>query len=178
MPGLLRTIEEEIPRLRRYARHLVRDADRADDLVQESLSRALGNLDSWTPGTNLRAWLFVILKNCHINELRRAQRSPIGGEPTLSEPDVRSAGSQEARIALLEVRDALLGLSEEHREVLLLVAIEELRYDEAAAILGVPLGTVRSRLSRARRALRAALENRQATGGAGEGDRRENNRSG
>lgn len=158
MPSLLRSIEAEIPRLRRYARHLVGDVDRADDLVQECLTRALGKRDSWTPGTNLRAWLFVILRNCHINELRRAQRSPISGEPPLSEPDLARAGSQEARVALLEVRDAFLGLSEEHREVLLLVAVEELRYEEAAAILGVPLGTVRSRLSRARQALRAALE--------------------
>ena len=158
MPSLLRSIEAEIPRLRRYARHLVGDVDRADDLVQECLTRALDKRDSWTPGTNLRAWLFVILKNCHINELRRAQRSPISGEASLREPDLTRAGSQEARVALLEVRDAFLGLSEEHREVLLLVAVEELPYEEAAAILGVPLGTVRSRLSRARQALRAALE--------------------
>jgi RNA polymerase sigma-70 factor (ECF subfamily) len=157
MSDILRAIEAEIPRLRRYARYLVRDVDRADDLVQESLIRALDKLDSWTPGTNLRAWLFVILRNCHINEVRREQRSPIIGEAPLSEPELARAGSQEARVALLEVRDAFLRLSEEHREVLLLVALEELRYEEAAVILDVPLGTVRSRLSRARQALRAAL---------------------
>jgi RNA polymerase sigma-70 factor (ECF subfamily) len=157
MSDILRAIEAEIPRLRRYARHLVRDVDRADDLVQECLIRALDKLETWTPGTNLRAWLFVILRNCHINEVRREQRSPIVGEAPSSESELAAAGSQEARVALLEVRDAFLTLSEEHREVLLLVALEELRYEEAAAILEVPLGTVRSRLSRARQALRAAL---------------------
>ena len=147
-------IEAEIPHLRRFARYIVRDADRADDLVQECLTRAIAKVHTWTPGTNLRAWLFVILKNCHINDVRRQRpTSEIPNDhPMLSVPS-----NQEAHVTLLEVRDAYLSLSEEHREVLLLVAIEGLQYEEAASVLGVPLGTVRSRLSRARQALRDAL---------------------
>jgi RNA polymerase sigma-70 factor (ECF subfamily) len=159
MTDILQQIEQEIPRLRRYARYLRREPDHADDLVQECLSRAIAKIDTWQPGTNLRAWLFVILRNCHINEIRRERRilsiddDTPGTEPTLTVP-----GSQETRVALAEVRNAYLSLSEEHREVLLLVAIEGLQYEEASAILDVPLGTVRSRLSRARQALRQALD--------------------
>jgi RNA polymerase sigma-70 factor, ECF subfamily len=151
-------IEAEIPRLRRYARYLARDADRADDLVQECLTRAITKVESWTPGTNLRAWLFVILRNCHINEVRRGQRTSSMGETNSDYDVVPTPAGQEAHISLLEVRDAYLNLSEEHREVLLLVAIEGLQYEEAAAILHIPVGTIRSRLSRARQTLRDALE--------------------
>jgi RNA polymerase sigma-70 factor, ECF subfamily len=154
MSETLPLIEAEIPHLRRFARYIVRDMDRADDLVQECLTRAIAKLHTWTPGTNLRAWLFVILKNCHINEVRRQRPS---SEIPADHPMLRVPANQDAHISLLEVRDAFLRLSEEHREVLLLVAIEGLQYEEAAAILGVPLGTVRSRLSRARQALRDAL---------------------
>jgi RNA polymerase sigma-70 factor (ECF subfamily) len=154
---ILALIEAEIPRLRRYARYLDRDVDRADDLVQECLARAIARVETWTPGTNLRAWLFVILKNCYINEVRRGRRvgtvSETGNEYDL----VPTPANQEAHISLLEVRDAYANLSQEHREVLLLVAIEGLQYEEAAAILKVAVGTIRSRLSRARQALRDAL---------------------
>ena len=135
MPRTVDLIEAEIPRLRRYARYLARDADRADDLVQECLTRAIAKVESWTPGTNLRAWLFVILRNCHINEVRRGQRTSLIGEMSSDYEVVPTPASQEAHISLLEVRDAYLNLSEEHREVLLLVAIEGLQYEEAAAIL-------------------------------------------
>jgi RNA polymerase sigma-70 factor (ECF subfamily) len=155
MPDILSLIEAEIPHLRRFARYLARDVDRGDDLVQECLTRAIAKNDTWTPGTNLRAWLFTILKNCHINDLRRARRAD---EMPDEHPLLTVAPNQDAHIGLLEVRDAFLRLSDEHREVLLLVAIEGLQYDEAAAILNVPVGTVRSRLSRARQALRDALE--------------------
>ena len=151
-------IEAEIPRLRRYARYLAREADRADDLVQECLMRAIAKIDSWTPGTNLRAWLFVILRNCHINEVRRGQRTSLMGETSSDYDVVPTPASQEAHMSLLEVRDAYLNLSEEHREVLLLVAIEGLQYEEAAGILEIPVGTIRSRLSRARQTLRDALD--------------------
>jgi RNA polymerase sigma-70 factor (ECF subfamily) len=159
MDDVLRHIEQEIPRLRRYARYLRREPDHADDLVQECLSRAIAKIETWQPGTNLRAWLFVILRNCHINEIRREQRVvSLEDETPASEPALTVPGSQETRVALAEVRRAYLSLSEEHREVLLLVAIEGLQYEEAAEILEVPLGTVRSRLSRARQALRQALD--------------------
>lgn len=154
----LSLLEDEIPRLRRYARYLTRDVVYADDLVQECLVRAVANIDSWQPGTNLRAWLLVILKNAFRNDLRRKKREqtvstdlPDGFGPSV-------AAGQEARMALLEVRDAFLDLSEEHREILLLVAVEGLQYEEAAIILDVPIGTVRSRLARARQALRQATD--------------------
>src|ERR687892_1633689 len=156
-------IEAEIPRLRRYARYLAREADRADDLVQECLTRAISKIDSWTPGTNLRAWLFVILRNCHINEVRRGQRTSLIGEVSSDYDVVPTPASQEAHMSLLEVRNAYLNLSEEHREVLLLVAIEGLQYEEAAGILQIPVGTIRSRLSRARQTLRDALDDRAIT---------------
>jgi len=161
MPDILSLIEAEIPHLRRFARYLARDIDRGDDLVQECLTRAIAKNDTWTPGTNLRAWLFTILKNCHINDLRRARRLD---EMPDEHPLLTVPANQDAHVGLLEVRDAYLRLSNEHREVLLLVAIEGLQYDEAAAILKVPVGTVRSRLSRARQALRAALEKAGPTG--------------
>jgi RNA polymerase sigma-70 factor, ECF subfamily len=154
MSPVLPLIEAEIPHLRRFARYVVRDVDRADDLVQECLTRAIAKLHTWTPGTNLRAWLFVILKNCHINEVRRHRPTT---EIPNDHPLLNVPANQDAHVNLLEVRDAFLRLSDEHREVLLLVAIEGLQYEEASAILGVPLGTVRSRLSRARQALRDAL---------------------
>lgn len=156
MDATIKLIEAEIPRLRRYARFLVGDIDRADDLVQECLSRAIAKIDSWQTGTNMRAWLFTIMRNCHFNELRRRSRSPI-----LEDADTALAvapGNQETHLALQEVRRAFLGLSEEHRDVLVLVAIEGLSYEEAAAVIGVPIGTVRSRTSRARQALRDAVE--------------------
>jgi RNA polymerase sigma-70 factor, ECF subfamily len=151
--------EREIPRLRRYARYLRGEPDHAEDLVQECLLRAMEKIDTWQPGTDLRAWLFVILRNCHINEIRREHRMvSIDDESSASGPTLTVPSNQETRVALAEVRNAHLSLREEHREVLRLVVIEGLQYKEASAILDVPLGTVRSRLSRARQALRQALD--------------------
>lgn len=154
-----RLIEAEIPRLRRFARALVRDPDHADDLVQSCLERAISGLDTWRTGTNMRAWLFTILRNVLINEYRRARRSPV--QATGADGDAAGMavhGGQEARIKLGELQHALDSLPIEHREVILLVAVEGLRYEEAAAVLGVPLGTVRSRLSRGRRMLQQLLK--------------------
>jgi len=151
-------IEDEIPRLRRYARYLCRDADLADDLVQECLTRAIDKIDSWQPGTNLRAWLFVILRNAFISEMRRQSRAPVDDEMSNDHPSLAVPGGHEARVAALEMRDAFETLSFEHREVLHLVAVEGLRYEEAAEVLDLPVGTVRSRLSRARTALRVRLD--------------------
>lgn len=154
----LEQIEDEIPRLRRYARYLTRDADRADDLVQEALTRAIAKFDTWQPGTNLRAWLFVILRNAHVSEVRRVTRAPVDAPVPDDHPGLAVTGGHESRIALTELGHAFHALSHEHREVLHLVAIEGLKYEEAAEILAVPVGTVRSRLSRARSALRLRLE--------------------
>ena len=105
MDDVLQHIEQEIPRLRRYARYLRREPDHADDLVQECLSRAIAKIDTWQPGTNLRAWLFVILRNCHINEIRREQRvvsledSSLRASPRSACRAVRKPGSRWLRCA-------------------------------------------------------------------------------
>ena len=163
MRETLQLIEAEIPHLRRYARYIRREFDQADDLVQECLARAIAKIDTWQPGTNLRAWLFAILRNCHIDEVRRSRRMVSVDDSVAAAPSLSTPPDQETRVALSEVRSAFLALSEEHREVLLLVVIEGLPYEEAAAILGTPVGTVRSRLSRARRALRQAFASGDGT---------------
>jgi RNA polymerase sigma-70 factor, ECF subfamily len=163
MRETLQLIEAEIPHLRRYARYIRREFDQADDLVQECLARAIAKIHTWQPGTNLRAWLFVILRNCHIDEIRRSRQTDTVDDSVADEPSLTTPANQETRLVLSEVRDAFLALREEHREVLLLVVIEGLPYEEAAAILGTPVGTVRSRLSRARQALRQAFESGDGT---------------
>ncbi|TVR97464.1 MAG: sigma-70 family RNA polymerase sigma factor [Rhodospirillales bacterium] len=165
MDDVVSLIEGEIPRLRRYARYLVRDVDRADDLVQDALVRAISNLDKWQRGTNLRSWLFVILRNVYINDLRKLRTSPAPAELQDDDAAVGVCGGQEARQAMVEMERAFNQLSEEHREVLLLVAVEGLEYEEASRVLDVPIGTVRSRLSRARSALRDILQPSSGVGG-------------
>jgi RNA polymerase sigma-70 factor (ECF subfamily) len=151
-------IEPEIPRLRRYARMLVRNAAYADDLVQECLLRAVSRIDSWTPGTNLRAWMFTILHNVYVNEVRRATRMPLASDTSEGSRSLETVANQDERLRLRDLDRAFNQLSDDHRQVILLIGIEGLQYEEAAAVLDVPVGTVRSRLSRAREALRSALE--------------------
>ena len=143
--------------MRRFAMVLTRNADRADDLVQEALARALARIDSWTPGTNLRAWLFTILRNVHLNEMRRESRAPFVPESHDHGPVGTMPASQEEDVSLRELGQILMLLSDEHRQILMLIAVEGFSYEEAADICEVPVGTVRSRLSRAREALRQAL---------------------
>lgn len=112
--------------------------------------RALANLQRWQPGTNLRAWLFVILRNIYINGKRRSNRSPIVGDSDCDYANYGNSGNQESRQELLQLQAAFNKLSVEHREVLTLVTIEGFEYEEAATILSIPIGTVRSRLARAR----------------------------
>jgi RNA polymerase sigma-70 factor (ECF subfamily) len=158
---MARLIEPEIPRLRRLARCLARDHALADDLVQECLLRAIKRFDTWEPGTNLRAWLMTILRNVFLTEFRRAGRSRLAIEFDEINPAIPHAGSLDRPLDLAAVQRAFDRLSDEHREILVLVALEELRYEEAASILGLPLGTVRSRLSRARAAMRELLPDMQ-----------------
>lgn len=158
-----RRLIEEIPRLRRYARLLVRDSTYADDLVQECLTRAVARLDTYSPGTNLRAWLFVILRNVVINNYHRERRGPALLELTEAHGQVVSASDQEQHMMLDEVRQAVERLPDEQRDIILLVPVGGLAYEEVAQILDIPIGTVRSRLSRARTALREMLE-REGTG--------------
>lgn len=150
-------IAQQIPALRRFARALVGHPDRADDLVQDTLERAIARIDSFTPGTNLRAWLLTILRNNHINEIRRARMTATDPEILQSMLPPSEAG-QEHGIRLKELQHALACLSPEMREVILLIGLEGLSYEEAASILGVKIGTVKSRLCRGREALRRLMD--------------------
>jgi RNA polymerase sigma-70 factor (ECF subfamily) len=154
-----------IPRLRRYARALVGDADRADDLVQDCLARAWGRLGRWRRGSDLRAWLFTIAHNLHANECRRAARAPdwVALDDCGDLAGSSSAGV-EAAVVLRDLQGALAALPVEQREVLLLVSLEGMRYEEVAAILAVPVGTVMSRLHRARERLRRHLAGERPRG--------------
>ncbi len=147
-------IEAEIPRLRRYARALTRDVVCADDLVQDCLTRALGKLHLWQEGSDLRAWLFTILHNQYVNHIRRAVREGATVALSETEPMLSRAPQQAKRLELRDLERAIAQLPEEQRSVILLVALEGMRYEEVAAILDVPVGTIRSRLSRGREALR------------------------
>lgn len=148
-------IIEQLPGLRRFARYLARDADHADDLVQETLIRALGALPQLDPGGNLRAWLFTILQNVLRGEWRRRRRSPVRHEvPVEQAPEPLRSGGQLESASLNELAIAIRKLPPRFREVLMLCGVEGFDYEEAATILGIPVGTVRSRLSRARAMLK------------------------
>jgi RNA polymerase sigma-70 factor (ECF subfamily) len=154
--GLL--LEKEIPRLRRYARALTRDGIRADDLVQSCLVRALAKSHLWQPGTDLRAWLFTILHNQHVNDVRRSVREGINIPVEDVAPLLTVQSTQGASLQLRDLDRALERLPEEQRQVLLLVGLEGMRYEEVAMVLDVPVGTVRSRLSRGRDMLRRLMD--------------------
>src|SRR5919109_3381544 len=155
--GLHRKIEHLIPRLRRYARVLTRDVVAADDLVQDCLTRALGKIHLWEEGTDLRAWLFTILHHQHISLLRRDARQRASIELQKGDPRPALSPNQPARLELLDVERAIAKLPEEQRSVILLVGLEGMQYEEVAEVLDVPVGTVRSRLSRGRDALRRLM---------------------
>lgn len=150
-------IEQHIPRLRRYARALTGDAARADDLVQDTLERAWSRFRLWRPGSDLRAWLFTIMHNVHVNQLQR--RAPERSHEPIEEGalEVPVRATQEDALELRDLAQALERLPAEQREVLLLVGLEQLSYQEVAKVLGIPPGTVMSRLARGRERLRALL---------------------
>ena len=160
-------LEAEIPRLRRYARALVRDADRADDLVQDTLTRALAKQHLWEPGSNLRAWLFTLMHNQHVNSVRRPARESVELDADDMSSMLVATTDPTASCRLRELEIALGRLRNEEREVILLVGLEGMRYDETAEILGVPIGTVRSRLFRGREALRKLLDMDEGTAATG-----------
>jgi RNA polymerase sigma-70 factor (ECF subfamily) len=157
MNELFQRIEQEIPRLRRYARALTRDPSSADDLVQDCLTRALGKAHLWQEGTDLRAWLFTVLHNQHVNRVRRSVREGVTVDASDAEPSLTTSPSQYSRMELRDLERALARLPEEQRQVVLLVGLEGMRYETVAEIMGVPIGTVRSRLSRGREALRQMM---------------------
>lgn len=144
----------EMPYLRHYARALTRNAAAADDLVQEALLRGVANFGQFQPDTNLRGWLLTIVHHCFIDDTRKASRARLGAK----EAETRMSGlytrpDQIANLELADLQAALDTLPDEQRATLILVALEDMSYEEAAAATGVPIGTIRSRLSRARHSL-------------------------
>lgn len=150
-------LEEEIPRLRRYARALTRNAVRADDLVQETLTRALRKEDLWQPGTDLRAWLFTIMHNLNVNEVRRLIKDETLVDIAGCSSKLMATTDPTASCQLQELDRAISMLPEDQRQVVLLVGLEGMDYQDTAAVLNIPVGTVRSRLSRGRDLLRKLM---------------------
>jgi RNA polymerase sigma-70 factor (ECF subfamily) len=150
-------VEAEIPRLRRYARSLTRNEHTADDLVQDCLVRGLSKQHLWVEGTDLRAWLFTIMHNQYVNSVRRAVRQGSEVEVSDTEPSLTRVANQSHRLELRDLDRALALLPEEQRSVILLVGLEGMAYEAVAQVVGVPVGTVRSRLSRGREALRRLM---------------------
>ncbi len=150
---------DQIPALRRYARALTGDAWAADDLVQDTLERACAKWRLWLAGSDLRAWLFTIMHNLFVSQVRHRVRqgdlaSPVDLAGLTQEPAAPAACVDSA----IDLQRCLLRLPEEQRVVLLLVTLEDLSYAEVARITGVPTGTVMSRLSRARSRLQELME--------------------
>ena len=163
MNDLLRQIEPQIPALRRYARALVRNAATADDLVQDCLERAVSRWHQRRDG-DVRPWLFAILHNLAVSQFRQqATRGTHVAIDAASEHEVRQDAVQENKLIYQDVMDKLARLPEDQRAVLLLIAVEDLTYAEAAKVLNIPIGTVMSRLSRARERLQQELEGTNET---------------
>jgi RNA polymerase sigma-70 factor, ECF subfamily len=144
-----------LPRLRRFALVLCRSQPLADDLVQGACERALANANSWTPGTRFDAWMFRILRNHWIDHLRRMKTEGIMEDVALQTQLIGDPGEEPilSRLVLAEVQQAIDSLPQEQKEVLALVCGEDLTYREAAEVLNIPVGTVMSRLARARKRL-------------------------
>jgi RNA polymerase sigma-70 factor (ECF subfamily) len=146
-------LQSNVPALRRYARALTRNIDRADDLVQDCIERAIARRGLFQPRGPLRPWLFTILVNLYRNSLRAERRhgTPLDLDAV---PELAVPAPQPGNLALAELARAIETLPLDQKEALLLVTLEGLAYAEAAAILGIPTGTLMSRLGRARAALR------------------------
>ena len=151
---------ELIPRLRRYARALVGDRATADDLVQDTLERAWAKLHLYRRGTDLRAWLFTVMHNVHVNKVR-ATRPTDSLEDEM--PELAQRASQGDALVVRDLERSIARLPAEQRAVLLLVTLEDMSYDEVARTLEIPIGTVMSRLSRAREKLRLMMLGQSAT---------------
>ena len=161
MTDFARLLETKIPNLRRYARALTREPWRADDLVQSCLLRAIAKQHLWQPGTDLRAWLFTILHNQYVNDVRCSVREGVAVPIENIASLLTVAPTVEASLQLRDLDRAFGRLPLEQRQVLLLLGLEGMRYEEAAATLRIPLGTVRSRVSRGRQTLRVLLDMRE-----------------
>jgi RNA polymerase sigma-70 factor (ECF subfamily) len=150
-------IREQIPRLRRYARALTGSREAADDLVQDTLERALARSALFRPGGNPRAWLFAIMHNMFVNQVRSAHaRRTVALDPERDDAPIDDRA--DGRLAVRDLERALAALPTEQREVVLLIALEALSYADTAKVVGIPVGTVMSRLSRGRERLRLLLD--------------------
>jgi RNA polymerase sigma-70 factor (ECF subfamily) len=155
MNDFARLVEAEIPKLRRYARALHRwDISAADDLVQDTLVRAVSKQHLWQPGTNLRAWLFTLMHNQNINGVRRAAREGLAVNIDDVQNIMVSPSDPTVSLLLRDLNRGLAKLLVEQRQAILLIGLEGMSYEEVAQVLGIPIGTVRSRLSRGRVQLR------------------------
>jgi len=145
-----------LPRLRRFGRTLARTREDADDLVQMAIEKALTRTDQWTPGTRLDSWMFRIMQTTWIDEVRARDRR---GQTFVAEEEGEhvGVGSHDAQIDAIAVRKAVARLGDDQRAVVGLVLVEGLSYQEAAEVLGVPVGTLTSRLARARESLQTML---------------------
>jgi RNA polymerase sigma-70 factor (ECF subfamily) len=150
-----------IPNLRRYARALVGDRDGADDLVQDTLERAVRKFHLWRPG-DLRAWLFSIMHNVFVNQLKARKIAP---EVEIDEELLAARTPTATSVDVLDLQRALLRLAPEQREVVLLVALEDMTYADVSRALGIPIGTVMSRLSRGRERLRRVMDRQDSPSG-------------
>lgn len=157
MTDITQRLIQCIPRLRRYAQALTGDRNRADDLVQDSLERAWSRLHLWRGSGDLRAWLFTIMHNIFANDVRQYARTPRMTSLQDEKEPAAADGGLDQILHLQDIQRALQELPEAQREVLLLVGMEQLSYEEVATILDIPIGTVMSRLARAREHLRASL---------------------
>ena len=144
---------EHVPRLRRYARALISNRELADDLVQDTLERALSRHTQFQAGTDLRAWLFTIMHNIFVNQVRKASTRSVHvsiDDDEFHDADVSVPASQTNSLEVRDLDYALQRLSADQREVVLLVGLEEMSYTDVAIALDIPIGTVMSRLSRGR----------------------------
>jgi RNA polymerase sigma-70 factor (ECF subfamily) len=157
MSDISTQIEAQIPRLRRYALVLTHSQVEADELVQDCLVRALAKIHLWEDGTNLNAWLFTIMHNQYVNKVRRWSREGTSVSIDEDEPLLTRAATQGARLELHDLDRALGQLPKETRTVVLLIGLEGMSYQAVADVFGVPIGTIRSRLSRARAQLRRQI---------------------
>lgn len=160
MSGMDVTITEQIPRLRRYARALTGDRNSADELVQDTLERAWEKLHMWRRGSDMRAWMFSIMHNTFINQIRKNRIDTVEmGDESLEMP---TRATQEDSLHMRDLTSAIGKLPVEYREVILLIGLEQMSYEEVAKVLGIPLGTVMSRLSRGREKLRGLMAGESA----------------
>ncbi len=159
MDEMMQLVEPTIPSLRRYARALMRDKAAADDLVQDCLERAITRWNQRREDGDVRSWMFTILHNLAVNRMRQsARRGAMLPLEDASEAVLSRPATQEDALRHRDLLQALGQLPEEQRAVLLLVSVEDLSYAETARVLGVPIGTVMSRLSRGRERLRELMD--------------------